>query len=247
MLFLWLAACLSFYGKPSNRNIAFVFFAALLASLTHFLEAIMLIALYCAIAGMYLIASKGKEKIRKLLLISLAGSAPSIIFWAPFIADSNKSSIIGTAFSGYIWLIGGLFLLMIAGLFIMQNRSAVSALLAFLLIAYGLGKVAYFPPQLQDDFKGLQMDGKYFALQEVSVTVYSVLAARGFKSAWGNYDPAASSEQIEKYYATGPDCKSLEEFAKYSNAKNVVASSTNLSECGFIKIYSGRLSVFKIP
>lgn len=247
MLFLWILAIAQYLRKPSNRSIAFVFIASLLASLTHFLESIILLG-FLAIMGGALIAIKGKMngRIKNALAISIAGLAPSILFWAPFISASNKPSIVGIALSGYILLVGGLLILIAAGLFIIKYRSVASIGIALLLIGYGLGKAAYFPPQLGDDFPALELDGKYFLLRDVPTTAYSVLAARGFSSPLGNYDPAGDAALIEKYMEVTTECGSIREFSGYTGSRYVISGKAELAACGFKAVYSGKFRVYRI-
>ncbi len=90
------------------------------------------------------------------------------------------------------------------------------------------------------------MEGSYVATDGIHTTIYSILGVKGFRSSWGNFDPAATNELIEAYNRiNSKSCESLNEYSDNTNTRNFIANETDLSECGYKLIYSSVYKVYK--
>ncbi len=231
----------SYHFRPERKKLGAIAVLAFITSMSHVLAAIMLFIALPALLLPFVAKNRGRD----IFFAAILGFAPSLLFWIPFALKSGNPSISGNA-AGYLSLLFGLFVLVAVTAILIRYRNLAAFAVGMILVLWGIGKVAYYPPEFEERFEGLRMDGKYVALPEVHETVYSVLAAKGFRSSWGYYDQAADASLTSLHDSLiGGDCAAIVNYAENTDTAYFITQDTDLKKCGFTLAYKNRLMVFR--
>lgn len=247
-LLAWAACGLLYYKKPSKRNLAFLFAASLLTMLTHFISGLMLIA--CAGTVFLYSLWKKDSRAQNTSLVTIAGAAPSILFWVPFYLQANKwvaGSGVFTSNTHYDlrhWLF---FLLMLFNFaLLIKWRPWFAYFIALLLLFAGAYKLDSYSVVFKEDFLGLEMDGRYTVMDGFAgPAIFSVLAYKGYKGDYGSYDPGAPENVVADYFSYNrSDCASLDAYSEKTGVRYFITNQTNLDRCGYRLIWSSAGNIY---